>query len=87
MGGLLFFLKIVYNKKYYKKIMQEEIKHLYKSRKNRVWAGIIGGVGEYFNVDASILRLTWIVLVFMTGFFPGLFAYIVAMLVIPQAPK
>lgn len=66
--------------------MNQEIKHLYKSRKNRVWAGVIGGVGEYFNIDPSLLRLAWIVLVFMSGFFPGLFAYIIAMLVIPETP-
>lgn len=66
--------------------MNQEIKHLYRSRKNRVWAGVIGGVGEYFNIDPSLLRLAWIVIVFMSGFFPGLFAYIVAMLVIPQEP-
>jgi phage shock protein PspC (stress-responsive transcriptional regulator) len=65
----------------------EEIKHLYRSRKNRIWAGVIGGVGEYFNIDPSLLRLVWIVLVFMSGFFPGFFTYIVAILVIPEASK
>ena len=66
--------------------MKQEIKHLYRSRKNRVWAGVIGGVGEYFNIDASLLRLIFILALFITGFFPLFFAYIVSMLVIPHAP-
>ncbi|KKP31665.1 MAG: PspC domain-containing protein [Candidatus Staskawiczbacteria bacterium RIFOXYB2_FULL_32_9] len=65
----------------------EEIKHLYRSRKNRVWAGVIGGVGEYFNVDPSLLRLIFILFLFLSGFFPLFFAYIVAILVIPETPK
>jgi phage shock protein C len=67
--------------------MTEEIKHLYKSRKNKVWAGVIGGVAEYFNVDASILRLAYILLMFISGFFPLFFAYMVAIFIIPQAPN
>lgn len=66
--------------------MEQEFKHLYRSRKNRVWAGVIGGVGEYFNVDPAILRLAYILLAFLSGFFLLVFAYIVAMLVIPQVP-
>lgn len=67
--------------------MNQEIKHLYRSKKNRIWAGVIGGVGEYFNVDPSLLRLIFILFLFLSGFFPLLFAYIVAILVIPETPK
>lgn len=64
--------------------MNNRIKHLYRSRTNKVWGGVIGGVGEYYNVDPSILRLIYIVFTFLSGFFPLFFAYIVAMLVIPE---
>ena len=64
--------------------MDNQTKRLYRSKTNKIWAGIIGGVGEYFNIDPSLLRLAYILLTFLTGFFPGFFAYIVAMLVIPQ---
>jgi len=67
--------------------MNQEIKHLYRSRKNRIWAGVIGGVGEYFNVDPSLLRLVFILFLFLSGFFPLFFAYIVVILVIPEEPK
>lgn len=66
--------------------MENQIKNLYRSRKNKIWLGIIGGVGEYLNVDPSALRLAYIILMFLSGFFPLLFAYIVAAFIIPLAP-
>jgi len=60
------------------------MKKLYKSKENSVWAGVIGGVGEYFNVDPVILRLLWVVATILTGFFPLFFAYIIAILIVPE---
>ncbi len=57
---------------------------LVRSVKNKMISGIIGGLGEYANVDATLLRLLWVVFVIFTGVFPGVLLYIVAMLVIPQ---
>ncbi len=37
--------------------MGNQMKRFYRSRENKIWAGIIGGVGEYFNIDPSFLRL------------------------------
>ncbi|MBI4037354.1 PspC domain-containing protein [Candidatus Daviesbacteria bacterium] len=62
-------------------------KKFYRSKSNRVIAGVIGGLGEYFNVDANILRLFWILLVMFTGIVPGIIAYIVAAVTIPEEPK
>ena len=63
------------------------MKKLYKSKENKVWCGVIGGLGEYFNVDPVILRVIWILIVVFTGFFPGLVAYLFAALVVPKKPK
>ena len=60
------------------------MKKLYKSKENTVWAGVIGGVGEYFNVDPVLLRLLWVVTTLLTGFFPLFFAYIIAILIVPE---
>ncbi|KKR45136.1 MAG: Stress-responsive transcriptional regulator [Parcubacteria group bacterium GW2011_GWB1_40_14] len=49
------------------------MKRLYKSKTNKVWAGIIGGAGEYFNVDPVLLRLTWLLIVVFVA--PDLVAY------------
>lgn len=62
-------------------------KKFYRSKSDRVIAGVIGGLGEYFGVDANILRLIWIFLVIATGIVPGIIAYIVAAITIPEQPK
>jgi len=65
-------------------VMAEEVKRLYRSKKNRVFAGICGGVGEYFNVDPVLIRLIWVLVVIFTGFFPGVLAYIIAIFIVPE---
>lgn len=61
------------------------MKRLYRSQKNRVLAGICGGLGEYYNVDPVLVR---IIAIFLTLFlcFPFL-VYLVAIFVIPQDPQ
>ncbi len=60
-----------------------EIRHLYRSQDNRIFAGICGGLGDYFSVDPVALRLAMLVFVIFTGFFPGVLAYILAIFIIP----
>ncbi len=61
------------------------MKHLYRSRKNRVIAGICGGLGEYYHVDPVLIRL---IAVFLTFFlcFPIL-VYLLAIFIIPLEPQ
>lgn len=61
-----------------------ETKKLYRSKTNRVFAGICGGLGEYMNVDPVVIRIIWLFIVICTGFFPGVLAYILAIFVIPE---
>ena len=60
------------------------MKRLYRSDKNSILFGIIGGIGEYFEVDPTLLRLIWILIVIFTGFVPGVIAYIFALVIIPK---
>ncbi|MFH1582170.1 MAG: PspC domain-containing protein [bacterium] len=60
------------------------MKKLYKSRKNRILAGVLGGLGEYINLDPTVLRIAWAVVTVFTGFFPGLFVYFLAVLIVPE---
>lgn len=60
------------------------MKKLTRSEKDRVISGVIGGLGEYFNVDSVILRLAWILVVVFTGVFPGLIVYLLAIFVVPK---
>lgn len=63
------------------------MKRLYKSNKNKVLAGVVGGIGEYFNIDPVILRIIWILLVAFSGFVPGIIAYLIAALIVPKKPQ
>lgn len=59
-------------------------KHLYRSDTNKVISGVIGGLGEYFDVDPTVLRLGWILIVVFTGFIPGCIAYLIGTAVVPR---
>ena len=61
-------------------------KKLYRSDTDKVFAGICGGLGEYFDVDSVLLRLIWLLVVIFTGFVPGVLVYIIAIFVIPRKP-
>jgi phage shock protein C len=56
-------------------------KRLYRNTNNKMLAGVCSGLADYFNVDPTIIRLAWILLVCFAG--TGVLAYIIAMLVIP----
>ena len=57
-------------------------RQLFKSNTNRTLCGVCGGIGEYFNIDPTLVRLGWIVFSVAGG--AGLLAYIIAALVMPK---
>lgn len=61
-----------------------ETKKLYRSRKDRVLLGVAGGIGEYFEIDPIIVRLIFVLLTLWGGV--GLVLYIIAAIIIPEAP-
>lgn len=62
-------------------------KKLYRSKDNRILAGIIGGIGEYLKVDPVILRLLFVVFTIFTGIVPGIILYVIAMVIVPEHPE
>ena len=58
-------------------------KKLYRSKKDEKIAGVCAGLAEYINIDPTVIRLIW-ALVALSG--PGVVAYIVCALVIPEKP-
>lgn len=60
-------------------------KRLFKSNENKMIAGVCGGIGEYFDIDPTLVRLGWVAFCFIGG--SGLLAYIVAALIIPNSPE
>jgi len=63
---------------------KQEPKRLYRSRRDKILAGVCGGIGEYFKIDPVIIRLLWILLIFAGG--SGILAYLVAWIIIPKHP-
>ena len=59
-------------------------KKLYRSKSNRVIAGVCGGVAEYLNIDVTVVRVLWaITSVFAAA---GIIAYIICAFLIPDKP-
>lgn len=58
-----------------------EPKKLYRSKTNRFLCGVCGGLGEYMNIDPTIIRLI-LILIGFTG--AGIVAYFIAAIIIPD---
>lgn len=65
---------------------ESEPKRLYRSRDNRVLAGILGGIGEYLGVNPVAIRVLYVIFTAVTGFLPLIVAYIVLLFIIPEPP-
>ena len=60
-----------------------EPKRLYRSVSDRMLLGVCGGIGEYFGIDATVIRVIWAVFG-CTG--AGILAYFIAAVIMPQNP-
>ncbi|MDQ5912202.1 MAG: phage shock protein [Patescibacteria group bacterium] len=59
-------------------------KKLYRSKTDRVWTGVCGGLAEYLNIDSNFLRLIWVFAVIITGLVPGVLVYFIALAIVPE---
>jgi phage shock protein C len=60
------------------------MKRLYRSRTNKIIAGVCGGIAEYTNIDPTVVRLLWLLVSLIWG--AGIVAYIIALIIIPEEP-
>jgi phage shock protein C len=66
--------------------MHMDLTHrLYRSRRDRMLAGVAGGIANYFDIDPTIVRLLWLVAMIPIPFIP--IVYFVCALVIPREPE
>jgi phage shock protein C len=63
------------------------MKKLYRSREDRMVAGICGGIGEAYEIDPTVVRLGVVFLGLATGVMPVLVAYIIGIFIIPLGPS
>jgi phage shock protein C len=66
--------------------MSTETKRLYRSRSDRMIAGVCAGMGKYLSIDATVIRLLFALLAIFTGVVPGLILYLVMMFIVPDEP-
>ncbi|MCO7176464.1 PspC domain-containing protein [Sporolactobacillus kofuensis] len=59
-------------------------KRLYRSEKNRFLGGVLGGIGEYFSIDPTLVRLGFLVVALFTAVFPCILGYLIAYFIIPE---
>jgi phage shock protein C len=60
-------------------------KRLYRSKKDRKIAGVCGGVAEFFNIDPVIVRIIWVLSIFLGGI--GILGYLIAWIIVPINPN
>ncbi len=60
-----------------------DVSRIRRSRKNRIFAGVCGGIAEYFNIDPAIVRLIW-VLASLASIGLGILVYVLLILVFPE---
>ncbi len=64
--------------------MSEYGNTLRRSVANRQIAGVCGGLGEFFGIDTTAVRVAYVLLSIFSAAFPGLLVYIVLWLLIPE---
>jgi phage shock protein C len=60
-----------------------ERKRLYRSRDDRMIAGVMGGIADYLDIDPSIARIIFVLTIILTGVLPGVLLYLLAAIIVP----
>lgn len=59
-------------------------KRLYRARQGAMISGVCQGIADYFNIDATIIRLIWVVVTIFSFGFAGVVLYIACIFIIPD---
>lgn len=62
------------------------MKKIFRSKSDKMIAGICGGLGELFEIDPTLIRLGLVFIGLATGIVPLVIAYIIGWIIIPQNP-
>ena len=63
------------------------MKKLYRSHRDKMIAGVCGGLGEMYSVDSTMIRLAFVFIGLITGILPLVVAYIIGWIIIPENPE
>ena len=64
--------------------MSTDVKRVYRSRQDRMVGGVCGGLGDYFDVDPTLIRLLFVLGTLAGG--PGVVAYLILLVIVPLEP-
>ena len=64
--------------------MSGHVRQLRRSVANRHLAGVCGGIGEYFEVDPTVVRVAFVLLSIFSAAFPGIIIYLLLWFLIPE---
>lgn len=62
------------------------MKWFYRSKDDKMIAGVCGGLGEYFNIDPTKIRLGCVIAAIITAIIPFVFVYLCALIMVPKRP-
>lgn len=65
--------------------MSDEVKRLYRSKDDRWLGGVCGGLAQYLKIDATIVRVIFIILFLIGG--GGILLYLLMWIIIPEEPE
>lgn len=57
---------------------------LRRSRSNRMIAGVVGGLADYFGLDSKLARIVYVLVSVFSAAFPGILVYVLLWILIPQ---
>lgn len=63
------------------------VKQMFRSRDNRIIAGVCAGIAEYADLDPTLVRLLWAGLTIVTMGLPGVLIYLIAWIIMPEKPS
>jgi phage shock protein C len=58
-----------------------------RSRDDRMLAGVVGGLAQYFGIDATLARIVFVVVSVVSAAVPGILIYLLLWLIIPDADR
>jgi phage shock protein C len=62
-------------------------KKLRRSRQNRMIAGVVGGLAEYYDLDVTVLRIIYVLVSIFSAAFPGIIVYLILWAIMPPAEE
>lgn len=67
--------------------MPKAEKRLYRSRTDRKFLGVLGGIADFFGLDPSLVRIAYVLMTFFTLGVPGILLYWVMYFIVPLEPN